>query len=223
MIEGTVDQNRGAFVALACEVGKRLVSSDGLLGRRVRRIEQPTLVVFARQPLDQAVVVSGEGGQLSSQKRVHIVLPPWRRKGRHRLVLFRRALWRCSGLCVNRCSNGRAPIPFQTIHLGKPVYARIASFALLSNHRKVSRRPSPKGVFARQPNSASAREVSRQRRGWPSGLVASHRRAPSYPTTDRICSSNSRMLISSPKPRFTGSGFAYFSAASTKPSAASST
>jgi hypothetical protein len=40
-------------------------------------------------------------------------------------------------------------------------------------------RPSRSGIFARHPNSASAREVSRQRRGCPSGLLASQRTAPS--------------------------------------------
>src|SRR6266404_269477 len=67
--------------------------------------------------------------------------------------------------------------------------ARMASFTLLSNQRIVPCSPSRKVVFAHQPNSASAREVSRQRRGWPSGFVASQRIAPSYPTSERICSS----------------------------------
>ena len=58
-------------------------------------------------------------------------------------------------------------------------HARMASFALLSNQRIVSRSPSRRVIFARQPNSASAREVSRQRRGWPSGFDASQRMTPS--------------------------------------------
>jgi hypothetical protein len=57
--------------------------------------------------------------------------------------------------------------------------AFIASLVLSSNQRMVSRSPSIKGVLACQPNSARARVVSRQRRGWPSGFVASHRTAPS--------------------------------------------
>src|SRR5229473_299692 len=89
MIECTVDQNRGAFVALTSEVGKRFVPSDRLLGRRVHRIEQPALVIFARQPLNQAVVVSRKGGQLPREKSVYIILPSRRRNGDHRSVLFR--------------------------------------------------------------------------------------------------------------------------------------
>src|SRR5439155_5676231 len=42
----------------------------------------------------------------------------------------------------------------------------------------VSRRPSSKGVVARKPNSFSARETSRQRRGWPSGRDASQTSRP---------------------------------------------
>src|SRR6266849_3621112 len=85
-------------------------------------------------------------------------------------------------------------------------HARIASAEWLSNHWIVCRSPSRKDVFARQPNSFSAREVSRQRRGCPSGFVASHRTGPSKPISERICSSRSRMPISSPDPRFTSSG-----------------
>src|SRR5260370_3369425 len=190
MIERTVDQNRSAFVALPGEIGKRLVSSDGLLGRRVDRIEQPALVIFARQPLNQAVAVPGESRQLSREKRVYVILPSRRRSG-HPSFLFGCSRRRCrTGLCVNSRSYGRSPIPCQTIWPEKKCYAGIASFALLSNHRKVSRSPSRKEVFARQLNSASAREVSRHRRGWPSGFVASHRKAPSDRKSTRLNSSH---------------------------------
>src|SRR5260370_7583766 len=87
MIERTVDQNGSAFVALPGEIGKRLVSSDGLLGRRVDRIEQPALVIFARQPLNQAVAVPGESRQLSREKRVYVILPS-RRPSAHPSSLF---------------------------------------------------------------------------------------------------------------------------------------
>ena len=40
-------------------------------------------------------------------------------------------------------------------------------------HSMVLRRPSSKGTWARKPKSRSAREVSRQRRGWPSGWLGS--------------------------------------------------
>src|SRR5580692_47674 len=92
-----------------------------------------------------------------------------------------------------------------------------------SYHAIVLRKPSRSGVFARHPNSANARDVSRQRLGCPSGLDASQRTAPSYPATELMSSSKSRTLISSPDPKFTSSGFSYFSAAVTIASAASST
>jgi hypothetical protein len=41
----------------------------------------------------------------------------------------------------------------------KKFYARIASFALLSNQRIVPRNPSCSEVFAFQPNSVSARSI----------------------------------------------------------------
>src|SRR5947207_2830313 len=66
--------------------------------------------------------------------------------------------------------------------------------------------PSAKVVRARKPNSFSAREVSRERRGWPSGLDASHVMRPRYPTRSAISSTSSRIEISNPAPTFTGSG-----------------
>src|SRR6266481_2488347 len=71
-------------------------------------------------------------------------------------------------------------------------------------------KPSERETVALQPNSAKAREVSRQRRGWPSGLEESQPMEPEKPVKVRICSRRSRMLISCPEPRLTGSGLEYF-------------
>ena len=77
--------------------------------------------------------------------------------------------------------TGGAAAPFST-----DSHARIASLTLLSNHWIVFLSPSCKEVLARQPNSARAREVSKPRRGWPSGFVASQRSLPSKPTLARF-------------------------------------
>src|SRR5258708_18199985 len=183
MIERAVDENRGAFIDFAGEVGERFVSSDCLFDRGIHRSEQRAVVIRARQPLNQAVIVFCKRGQLPREKRVYIFLPAWRGNGGHLSHSFTRSRRRRRGWCLNGCSYGQPQFRFRTFSarsLWKTNgHARIASFALLSNHRNVFRSPSRKGVFARQPNSARAREVSRQRRGWPSGFVASHRNAPS--------------------------------------------
>src|SRR5271168_1760492 len=75
---------------------------------------------------------------------------------------------------------------------------RVLLLTSSSYHAIVFRKPYRSEVFARHPNSASAREVSRQRRGCPSGFVESHRTAPSYPASEPISSSRARTLISSP-------------------------
>src|SRR5260221_11125669 len=90
-------------------------------------------------------------------------------------------------------------------------------------HSTVLRNPSSKPVRAVKPKKRSARDVSSDRRGWPSGLVASHSIAPANPVTAAILCTRSWMLISKPAPRLTGSAPSYFSAASRIPSAASST
>src|SRR4051812_11231191 len=50
-----------------------------------------------------------------------------------------------------------------------------------SYHAIVAARPCSKGVEAVKPNSALARDTSRQRRGWPSGLVLSQTTRPLKP------------------------------------------
>jgi len=89
-------------------------------------------------------------------------------------------------------------------------------------HSTVLLIPSPKSILAVNPNSRSARRVSRHRRGWPSGLVASHLIAPVYPVSRAIRSTRSRISISFPEPILTGSGLLYRSVAMTIPRAASS-
>src|SRR4029077_15301282 len=84
-------------------------SSDRFFGRSVHSIQQPALVIFAGQPLNQAVVVSGEGGQFPGKKRVYVIPPSWRRNGGHRLVLF--SCSRRHGLCLNS-SYVRPQFPF---------------------------------------------------------------------------------------------------------------
>src|SRR3990172_3951300 len=59
-----------------------------------------------------------------------------------------------------------------------PFHGRCRSFHAISYHSIVLRSPSSKGVRAMKPNSSLAREVSRQRRGWPSGLLRSRTTFP---------------------------------------------
>src|ERR1039458_7211640 len=66
--------------------------------------------------------------------------------------------------------------------------------------------PSSSPILARKPNSASAREISKRRRGCPSGFVKSHSTSPSKPVTRIMRDTRSLMEISMPVPRFTGSG-----------------
>ena len=73
-------------------------------------------------------------------------------------------------------------------------------------HSTVFRSPSSSEVFARKPNSRSARVTSRRRRGWPSGCVVSQMSSPSNPVSLHSNVANSRTVISRPDPMFTGSG-----------------
>jgi hypothetical protein len=57
----------------------------------------------------------------------------------------------------------------------------------------------------RQPRRRAAFSVERQRRGWPSGLVASHSMPPLNPVSFTISSTRSLILISKPAPRLMGS------------------
>src|ERR1700682_2267899 len=106
MIERAVHQNRGALIALAGEVGEQFVSSDCLFDRGVHRCEQPTLVILARQPLNQAVVVPRKGGQLPREKRAYILLPAWRGNGGRLSLFFTRSRRRRRGLSLNGRSYG---------------------------------------------------------------------------------------------------------------------
>src|SRR5204863_292670 len=87
----------------------------------------------------------------------------------------------------------------------------------------VRSRPARNGVLARKPKSSSARETSSWRRGWPFGFVVSQTTVPSYPVSSAVSSASSRIEISSPVPRFTGSAPSYRSAARTSPWTQSST
>src|SRR5204863_3040539 len=91
------------------------------------------------------------------------------------------------------------------------------------NQATVRSRPSRRGVRASKPNSSCARVASRLRRGWPLGIFVSHTILPRKLTTSATRSASSRIEISLPAPRFTGSGASYFSVASTIPSTQSST
>ena len=69
----------------------------------------------------------------------------------------------------------------------------------------VARKPSGKVVVDRQPNSASARDASTLRRGWPSGWDESKRMRPANPVASATSWASSEIRISSPLPRLTGS------------------
>ena len=76
MIERAVYKDRGSSFALPGEVGERFLSSDCLFDGSIHRREQPALVIIARYPLNQAVVISRQGRQLPREKRIYIILPP---------------------------------------------------------------------------------------------------------------------------------------------------
>src|SRR5664280_1626462 len=78
-----------------------------------------------------------------------------------------------------------------------------------SYHSIVFRRPSSKDVPAEKPKRSRARLVSRARRGWPSGLVASQRNSPPKRASRAISTTRSLIVISEPTPRFTGSASSY--------------
>ena len=63
-----------------------------------------------------------------------------------------------------------------------------------------------KGVRAVNPKRSRARSTSSMRRGWPLGRVPSQRTSPEKPEARAMVSASSRMEISKPAPRLTGSG-----------------
>ena len=65
--------------------------------------------------------------------------------------------------------------------------------------------PSRSGVLASNPNSSFAREASRLRRGWPFGIEVSQRISPEKPVSSATSSAVSRIVVSTPVPRLTGS------------------
>ena len=66
--------------------------------------------------------------------------------------------------------------------------------------------PSRSSVRASKPNSSRARVTSSCRRGWPFGIEVSHSISPSKPVSSAISVARSRIEISCPVPRLTGSG-----------------
>src|SRR5262249_33855237 len=73
-------------------------------------------------------------------------------------------------------------------------------------HAAVRSRPSRSGVRASKPNSSCARVASMLLRGCPFGIDVSHVILPQNPTTSATSSASSRIEISFPAPRLTGSG-----------------
>lgn len=82
-------------------------------------------------------------------------------------------------------------------------------------------KPCSSVVWAVNPISFSARVTSRQRRGWPSGLLASQMILLVKLLRRAINSVRFFMVISRPLPRFMGSGELYFSRLRTRASAQS--
>ena len=70
----------------------------------------------------------------------------------------------------------------------------------------VRARPSRSAVRASKPNSSRARVTSSCRRGWPFGIEVSQTISPSKPVSSAISVASSRIEISCPVPRLTGSG-----------------
>jgi DegT/DnrJ/EryC1/StrS aminotransferase family len=68
-------------------------------------------------------------------------------------------------------------------------------------HSTVRRSPSSKDVVARKPNRRSARDVSRERRGWPSGIASFQRTSPRNSISRQISATRSRIRISKPEPQ----------------------
>src|SRR5882724_3519701 len=168
-----------------------------------------------------------------------IVIPP---RGEQNIVI--------SSITPQKLSQQPADIELKPAHLARPKWNEVdadahaftvprCAFTDPSSHDRLSGqmprarccryqaivrfKPSRKFVWARNPNACSARDVSRLRRGWPSGFVVSQTSRPLKPVSSAISSTNSLMLTSMPEPRLTGSGSSYCSAASTMASAASST
>ena len=69
----------------------------------------------------------------------------------------------------------------------------------------VLRKPFSKVVRALNPNSCSARDVSRERRGWPSGLRGIEDELARETRESRDQLDQVAMVISMPAPRLTGS------------------
>src|SRR5712691_10814187 len=72
-------------------------------------------------------------------------------------------------------------------------------------HSTVLASPSANEVRARNPNSFSALVTSTQRLGWPSGFEVSHTVSPVNPVRVAMRPTRSRIEISNPAPRLTGS------------------
>ena len=89
------------------------------------------------------------------------------------------------------------------------------SGAFVRYHSIVRLSPASKSVVARKPNSCSALLTSRHRRGCPSGLLGSQLILPAKRVSRAIRLTTSRIAISRPAPRFTGSGLSYRTVAST--------
>src|SRR5262249_9092925 len=83
--------------------------------------------------------------------------------------------------------------------------ARVGAERSFLYHSIVLRSPSSKPVSARKPKSRSARAVSSDRRGWPSGWSGFHTLRPENPVRRAMSCTRSRIVISNPAPRFTAS------------------
>ncbi len=132
MIERAIYQNGGAFIALASEVGEHFFSSDCLFDGSIHRREQPALVIIARYPLNQAVVISRKGRQLPREKRIYIILPACHATG-GRLSVFFTSSRRRHGLCLNARSYGRPQFFFRTV-INSPHENRMVRRASQSLH-----------------------------------------------------------------------------------------
>ena len=75
VVKGAIDENRGALVAFVGQVGERLILADGFFAWGVDGGEQMARVIFARQPLDEAVVIAREGRNFGGEKRIHVSAP----------------------------------------------------------------------------------------------------------------------------------------------------
>src|ERR1035438_4860385 len=101
-------------------------------------------------------------------------------------------------------------IPVQTrvgavAHMGAVGGAATEGAGCCSYHSTVLRRPSSNDVRAEKPISRRAFSTFKQRRGWPSGCDGSQRISPEKFVSRAIRATSSRIEISRPDPKFTGS------------------